>query len=364
MSDAHEDLRLDPGLIEKIRDIVSRRNHIQKLIQKADSNKAKVKPDIYTKVMADYEEKMKTVAGEYEPVSEKIRGALVQIRKREKKLRKKIEANSDQVEELRFRCEVGEFSDEELKKMEGDNVRNLEELEAQIKIVEETYAESKKYLGEEDFEEAVRTEEPGGAGDDLPLLEEEQEEIISGPEEVISLEVEAAPPPPAGGDIDIPPVLDPSDDIDITLSDVDAATLQQSHAEGEADGKSSDTLEAPEVPAPAPPTGGEFEATIAFQQRSFLKLRKQEGGEETYLLGSEALTIGRNHKNDIVLLDRSISRKHAQVSVESSGKYAITDVSSGGGIYVNGERVKKSQLNNGDEIRIGDFQLSFVEEMG
>jgi pSer/pThr/pTyr-binding forkhead associated (FHA) protein len=77
----------------------------------------------------------------------------------------------------------------------------------------------------------------------------------------------------------------------------------------------------------------------------------------------EPLTIGRNHRNDIVLLDRSISRKHAEVKKEEEG-FFITDLSSGGGIEINGEKTKRTALKPGDEISIGDFRLVFKEEMG
>jgi len=108
---------------------------------------------------------------------------------------------------------------------------------------------------------------------------------------------------------------------------------------------------------------GDVEATITFQKRSFINVIKDDGAQDTYLLGVEPLSIGRNHRNDIVLLDRSISRKHAEVKKEGEG-YVITDMSSGGGLMVNGEKNKSTVMKNGDEISIGDFRLVFKEEMG
>ncbi len=378
-------LTVDAGLMDKIRDIVTRRNHIQELLRKAESNKQKVKPEIFKKVLSDYEEKMKSVAAEYEPVSADIVAVLREIRIVETDLRKQMAQNKDMLEELRFRCEVGEFSEEELNKMEAENVRKVEDLEGKLKIVDATYAECRNYLGEEDFEDAMAVD-----SDQVPAAKaiRSEDEYVVAQDEIIGKDSVAQQR--ERGDIDIP-VADPqpfrkspepaaaehTDDIDITLSDVDPESIRGGTKAVEPANRESgidaDTLDSPRlepppvvedlIARPMPPMGGaDLDATISLQKRSFLKLKKEDGGEETYLLGVEPLSIGRNHKNDIVLLDRSISRKHAEVKFESSGKYTLLDLSSGGGIYINGERVKQSALKNGDEIIIGDFHLKFVEE--
>ena len=76
------------------------------------------------------------------------------------------------------------------------------------------------------------------------------------------------------------------------------------------------------------------------------------------MLGDQPLTIGRNPKNDIVLLDRTISRQHARVTHEADG-WVLTDLSSGGGLVINGARVRSATLKPGDDIEMGDFRFTF-----
>ncbi len=401
-TDVNKSLTIDKGLMDRVRDIVTRRNQIQDLLRKAEGNKSKVKPEIFKKVMADYEEKMKSVAAEYEPVSVEIKSALTDINLVEKELRRQTVESSDRLEELRFRCEVGEFSKEDLEKKESENVKTLKDLEARLRIVDSTYAECRKYIGDEDFEDAMAS---GGAQEAPQAEDKGGDDFVVAPDEVIDARSIKARKDD-GGDVDIsipapeiesqrtPPPRPvprkpaapaptrspaPKDDIDITLSDVDGVAIDRDVPQDKTDldlAPSADTLESPamepppeldddedDAPARAPaPPGADLDATISFGARSFLKLKKEDGAEETFILGMEPLSIGRNHKNDVVLLDRSISRKHAQVQLEGSGKYSIMDLSSGGGLALNGEKIKKAELKDGDDIAIGDFHLRFVEE--
>ena len=71
--------------------------------------------------------------------------------------------------------------------------------------------------------------------------------------------------------------------------------------------------------------------------------------------------IGRNADNTITLNESNISRYHAQINKQGN-RYAIKDLGSANGTYVNGTKLvpNSSQiLVDGDEISIGNFQLKF-----
>jgi DNA-binding response OmpR family regulator len=69
-------------------------------------------------------------------------------------------------------------------------------------------------------------------------------------------------------------------------------------------------------------------------------------------LPAGATTIGRDEDCDIVLADREVSRRHAQIRNES-GSYILVDLGSTNGTLVNGVRVERSiPLRSGDEITI------------
>jgi len=72
-------------------------------------------------------------------------------------------------------------------------------------------------------------------------------------------------------------------------------------------------------------------------------------------------TIGRSPECDIFLDDVTVSRKHA-VLVQKDGAFYIEDQGSLNGTYVNRRRTESGRLENGDELQIGKYKLSFLEK--
>jgi pSer/pThr/pTyr-binding forkhead associated (FHA) protein len=77
-----------------------------------------------------------------------------------------------------------------------------------------------------------------------------------------------------------------------------------------------------------------------------------------YLLDTDVTTIGRHPEADIFFDDVTVSRRHAEIT-RSAGTFEIIDQRSLNGTYVNGERVDRSALANGYELRVGKFRLNF-----
>ena len=80
---------------------------------------------------------------------------------------------------------------------------------------------------------------------------------------------------------------------------------------------------------------------------------------ETFPLDREQVTIGRSPDCEIFLDDVTVSRKHAVVS-RSGETFAIADEGSLNGTFVNKRRVESSELEDGDEIQIGKYRLTFL----
>ena len=70
-------------------------------------------------------------------------------------------------------------------------------------------------------------------------------------------------------------------------------------------------------------------------------------------------TIGRSPDCGIFLDDVTVSRKHAVVS-EKKGTFTIEDQGSLNGTFVNRKRVESAQLEDGDELQIGKYRLTFL----
>jgi two-component system, cell cycle response regulator len=64
------------------------------------------------------------------------------------------------------------------------------------------------------------------------------------------------------------------------------------------------------------------------------------------------LVLGRGREADVRLQGDGISRKHARVHLEGEG-VAFEDLGSTNGSFINGERVMRHQLNEGDKLQIG-----------
>jgi pSer/pThr/pTyr-binding forkhead associated (FHA) protein len=79
-----------------------------------------------------------------------------------------------------------------------------------------------------------------------------------------------------------------------------------------------------------------------------------------YLLGEGVTQAGRHPDSDIFLDDITVSRRHVEITQERNGIFAIADVGSLNGTYVNRERIDKTSLSPGDEVQIGKFKLVYL----
>jgi adenylate cyclase len=70
--------------------------------------------------------------------------------------------------------------------------------------------------------------------------------------------------------------------------------------------------------------------------------------------------IGRSQENEICIIDSSVSRQHAEITVKGN-QITIKDLGSRNGTYLNGQRINESRLNPGDCIRCGDIELRLLK---
>jgi hypothetical protein len=74
---------------------------------------------------------------------------------------------------------------------------------------------------------------------------------------------------------------------------------------------------------------------------------------------ADRTTIGRSPDCGIFLDDVTVSRKHAIVVQRDNG-FFVEDQGSLNGTFVNRKRVESSQLEDGDELQIGKYRLTFL----
>src|SRR5207244_9061942 len=95
------------------------------------------------------------------------------------------------------------------------------------------------------------------------------------------------------------------------------------------------------------------EAGHAFRPVLIVKTKDKDRGEDSYDLATGATLIGRAPENDIILLEESVSRRHARIMVDN-GACSMEDLGSANGSFVNGERLRPKQprpLQDNDVIK-------------
>jgi hypothetical protein len=80
---------------------------------------------------------------------------------------------------------------------------------------------------------------------------------------------------------------------------------------------------------------------------------------ETFPLEAERITVGRSPDCEIFLDDVTVSRKHA-VLVRKDNGYELADEGSLNGTFLNKKRIETAQLEDGDELQIGKYRMTFL----
>jgi pSer/pThr/pTyr-binding forkhead associated (FHA) protein len=90
-----------------------------------------------------------------------------------------------------------------------------------------------------------------------------------------------------------------------------------------------------------------------------LDLASARGTIGSYDLNETETTIGRSRECDIFLEDLAVSRLHATIRRLSDNSYEIEDRRSATGTFVNGMRIARYRLMEGDTVQIGSSRLTF-----
>jgi len=80
-----------------------------------------------------------------------------------------------------------------------------------------------------------------------------------------------------------------------------------------------------------------------------------------YDLDRETMMIGRKDDNDIHIDNLAVSGTHAKVLTILNDSF-IEDLDSTNGTFINGEKIRKHALQNGETIAIGKHKLTYVNE--
>ncbi len=79
---------------------------------------------------------------------------------------------------------------------------------------------------------------------------------------------------------------------------------------------------------------------------------------ESFQVHGERMTIGRRPDSDVFLDDVTVSRDHALL-IRRADSWHLDDCGSLNGTYVNRTRIESQRLEEGDEVQIGKYKLTF-----
>lgn len=92
--------------------------------------------------------------------------------------------------------------------------------------------------------------------------------------------------------------------------------------------------------------------------RGRLIVRDGPATGESYHLVADTTYIGRSPENEVSLNDPSVGKRHASIRIKDRS-YLLEDLQSVNGVFVNGQRVLKANLKDGDSIRLGGTEMQF-----
>lgn len=93
---------------------------------------------------------------------------------------------------------------------------------------------------------------------------------------------------------------------------------------------------------------------------AYLQVREGPNkGQQFQLDRLGSYSIGRRSANDVKLAEKAVSRRHCRIDFDGEF-YWLVDLDSHNGTFVNGRRISRCLLYDGDVIRIGHGELVFA----
>lgn len=90
-------------------------------------------------------------------------------------------------------------------------------------------------------------------------------------------------------------------------------------------------------------------------------LQSAEPAATFRLTAGAVKTVGRAKRADFIVDAALVSRLHCRITA-SADKLEVVDLKSTNGTFVNGKRVAKAQVADGDTLRVGRVELTIAKK--
>ena len=95
---------------------------------------------------------------------------------------------------------------------------------------------------------------------------------------------------------------------------------------------------------------------------AYLLVMSGKSAGTSFDLSKCPLSVGRDEKQDIRLLDKRVSTKHLVFDRSPDGGYSVkAEPKAKNGMLVNDQTVLEAVLGNGDRIRVGETEILFLD---
>ena len=281
---------------------------VRQLVQKAVEKKESVSAGVFSRVMGDYEERLRAFDQRAEPLREQARREFGKLELVHARLKSALDTAVLAQQEIDFRHELGELQDQEFEergqkaKLEVANTKSAFDRAEALRL--------------RFFDLLPPAPEPAPPSPSKSAKKEAREATGSNLRPITDTKRKLAG--------SVPPVAGPK---------------------------------APVVPTEAAADGSEY-GTISIVQPG--RLVEEESGA-IHPLGLR-VTVGRTADNQIPLETPDVSRRHAKIELRADGTFLVTDLRSGNGTFVNGEKIKERALEDGDKVRFGNRSFVFHKQ--
>jgi pSer/pThr/pTyr-binding forkhead associated (FHA) protein len=105
---------------------------------------------------------------------------------------------------------------------------------------------------------------------------------------------------------------------------------------------------------------GELEKAVGSAKAlAYVIVFNGEYPQRVYVVTRNTIIIGRDDDADLQISDVSVSAHHARLTSRAQG-FEVEDLNSTNGLFLDGQRVKRAGLQNGDRVTVGVVDLMFL----
>lgn len=343
-------------------ELIERREAFEARLRKAESEKSSVSPRIYEKVTTEYKRELQAINERLEPVKAALEDARKEVERAIEDIDRAARAIAEELSEATFRHKVGEYTSEQYQAVVDKHRPEVESLRKRRADYESQLdATSRRRRGDVEAPSAAAERSPEPPAPAKPAAETPAPEKPAAEKPALKKPAQKAAATkateePAPAKKESTEYVDPSNWFDDNNDD----TTDTNSKKGKASGASTSKRKAEEddpLAALADPSEGS-DGSGGYPS---LAIKSGPNAGRVLPLLPTTMSIGREHDNNIELKDPEVARYHARIVYER-GQFAIEDLESSTGTFINGQRTRRAQLAEGDLIRVGTTELAITYE--